>query len=278
MSSTTDSAVDAHPGSAPKRDRTHYLYIAVIVAVVAGILVGWPCPEVGKSSSPSGTGFVNLIKMMITPIIFCTIVLGIGSVRKAAQVGKVGGLALGYFIVMSTVALAHRAGRRQPHPARRGPATSPPPSPRPARRRSPRAPSEPVDFILGIIPTTLVSAADRRARCCRPCSSRCSSASPLQAHGPRPASRSCAASGTSSGSSSASGDDHVGRPDRRVRCHRRRRRRHRLDALKSLGLLMVAFYVTCAIFVFVVLGTHPAARHRASTSSRCCATSAASSC
>ena len=44
--------------------------------------------------------------MMITPIIFCTIVLGIGSVRRAAQVGKVGGLALGYFITMSTVALA----------------------------------------------------------------------------------------------------------------------------------------------------------------------------
>ena len=44
--------------------------------------------------------------MMIAPIIFCTIVLGIGSVRQAAQVGKVGGLALGYFLTMSTVALA----------------------------------------------------------------------------------------------------------------------------------------------------------------------------
>ena len=105
MSSTADSAVDAQPGSTPKRDRTHYLYIAVIVAMVAGILVGWAFPEVGKSLKPLGTGFVNLIKMMITPIIFCTIVLGIGSVRKAAQVGKVGGLALGYFITMSTVAL-----------------------------------------------------------------------------------------------------------------------------------------------------------------------------
>ena len=52
-----------------------------------------------------GTAFVNLIKMMIGPIIFCTIVLGIGSVRKASQVGKVGGLALLYFIVMSTFAL-----------------------------------------------------------------------------------------------------------------------------------------------------------------------------
>ena len=105
VSSTADSAVDAHPGTTPKRDRTHYLYIAVIVAMVAGILVGWAFPEVGKSLKPLGTGFVNLIKMMITPIIFCTIVLGIGSVRKAAQVGKVGGLALAYFVTMSTVAL-----------------------------------------------------------------------------------------------------------------------------------------------------------------------------
>ena len=52
MSSTADSAVDAPPGR--KRDRTHYLYVAVIVAMVAGILVGLAFPEVGKSSSPSG--------------------------------------------------------------------------------------------------------------------------------------------------------------------------------------------------------------------------------
>lgn len=50
--------------------------------------------------------FVNLIKMMISPVIFCTIVLGIGSVRAAASVGKAGGMALGYFITMSTFALA----------------------------------------------------------------------------------------------------------------------------------------------------------------------------
>ena len=96
------------PTAAPagRRDRTHYLYIAVIVAVLAGIAVGFAAPELGKQLKPLGTGFVALIKMMISPVIFCTIVLGVGSVRKAAQVGKVGGLALGYFITMSTVALA----------------------------------------------------------------------------------------------------------------------------------------------------------------------------
>ncbi|MFI9509383.1 cation:dicarboxylate symporter family transporter [Nocardia sp. NPDC052566] len=88
-----------------RRDRTHWLYLAVIVAVIAGILVGWLAPKFGQSVAPLGTMFVNLIKMMIAPVIFCTIVLGIGSIRKAATVGKVGGLAIGYFLIMSTFAL-----------------------------------------------------------------------------------------------------------------------------------------------------------------------------
>ncbi|KAA0110231.1 cation:dicarboxylase symporter family transporter [Mycolicibacterium sp. P1-5] len=100
-----------HPGGEDKpavrkrRDRTHWLYLAVIVAVVGGVLVGLVAPGVGKDVGVLGTMFVSLIKMMIVPVIFCTIVLGIGSVRKAATVGKVGGLAFGYFLVMSTVAL-----------------------------------------------------------------------------------------------------------------------------------------------------------------------------
>ncbi|MXP22550.1 cation:dicarboxylase symporter family transporter [Gordonia sp. HNM0687] len=89
-----------------KRDRTHWLYIAVIAAVVAGVVVGMVWPEVGQELGVLGTMFVSLIKMMIAPVIFCTIVLGIGSVRKAATVGKVGGLAFVYFLAMSTIALA----------------------------------------------------------------------------------------------------------------------------------------------------------------------------
>ncbi|MBJ8340387.1 cation:dicarboxylase symporter family transporter [Antrihabitans sp. YC3-6] len=88
-----------------KRDKTHWLYMAVIVAVFAGILVGWLAPDTGKSFGVLGTMFISLIKMMISPVIFCTIVLGIGSVKAAASVGKVGGLALAYFITMSTAAL-----------------------------------------------------------------------------------------------------------------------------------------------------------------------------
>jgi aerobic C4-dicarboxylate transport protein len=94
------------PARPEKRDKTHWLYIAVIVAVVGGVIVGLLAPGVGKSVGVLGTMFVSLIKMMIVPVIFCTIVLGIGKVRAAATVGKVGGLAFVYFLVMSTVALA----------------------------------------------------------------------------------------------------------------------------------------------------------------------------
>jgi aerobic C4-dicarboxylate transport protein len=100
---TTRSDAGAPPPAT--RDRTHWLYISVIIAVVLGAVVGLVAPGVGKSLAPLGTGFVNLIKMMIAPIIFCTIVLGIGSVRKAASIGRTGTLALVYFLVMSTFAL-----------------------------------------------------------------------------------------------------------------------------------------------------------------------------
>ena len=91
---------------AKKKDRTHWLYIMVIAAVILGATLGLVAPEVGKALKPLGTGFVALIKMIIAPVIFCTIVLGIGSIAKAATVGKVGGLAMVYFLAMSTFALA----------------------------------------------------------------------------------------------------------------------------------------------------------------------------
>lgn len=87
-------------------DRHTWLYVSVIIAVVLGAAVGLVSPEAGRALEPIGTGFVALIKMMIAPIIFCTIVIGVGSIAKAATVGKIGGLALIYFLVMSTFALA----------------------------------------------------------------------------------------------------------------------------------------------------------------------------
>ena len=87
-------------------DKHTWLYVAVIIAVVAGCVVGLTAPEFAVGLKPLGTAFVSLISMMIAPIIFCTIVVGVGSIAKAATVGKIGGLALGYFMVMSTFALA----------------------------------------------------------------------------------------------------------------------------------------------------------------------------
>src|SRR3954464_10693331 len=87
MASATVSA------STPKRrrDRTHWLYLAVIAAVVLGIAVGFAFPEFATSLKFLGTAFVGLIKMLIAPVIFCTIVLGIGSVRQGGQGGPGGG-------------------------------------------------------------------------------------------------------------------------------------------------------------------------------------------
>ncbi len=102
---TTEIPDAGRPPVRLKKLGTHWLYVAVIVAVVAGTAVGLIFGKNASGLAIIGTAFVNLIKMMIAPIIFCTIVLGIGSVRKASQVGKVGGLALLYFVVMSTFAL-----------------------------------------------------------------------------------------------------------------------------------------------------------------------------
>ncbi|MGO4533398.1 cation:dicarboxylate symporter family transporter [Leifsonia sp. 2MCAF36] len=139
------------PRAGRRIDRNHYLYIAVIVAVIAGAVVGIVAPGFAQSLDPIGKAFVALIKMMIAPVIFCTIVIGVGSIAKAATVGKIGGLAIGYFLVMSTFALGiglvvgnllhpgtglNIAGA---HYAATGEAAST------------------SDFILGIIPTTLFS-------------------------------------------------------------------------------------------------------------------------
>ena len=73
MTTTTDRPTVPEPSQPPKRrDRTHWLYIAVIVAVLAGVGVGIMAPDVGKSVGVLGTMFVALIKMMIAPVIFCT--------------------------------------------------------------------------------------------------------------------------------------------------------------------------------------------------------------
>ena len=81
------------------------LYIQVLIAIVLGVLLGWLQPEWGKSVKWLGDAFIALIKMMIAPIIFCTIVHGIASIGDLKKVGRVGLKALVYFEVVSTIAL-----------------------------------------------------------------------------------------------------------------------------------------------------------------------------
>ena len=152
MSVSANTAQDGGaPPPAKHRDRTHYLYIAVIVAVVAGVTVGLVWPALGVALRPIGTAFVNLIKMIISPVIFCTIVLGIGSIREAAKVGKVGSLALLYFVVMSTVALI--IGLVVGNILQPGAGLIVTPGGGPAAAEAQTT----TEFLLGIIPTTLVS-------------------------------------------------------------------------------------------------------------------------
>lgn len=147
--------------SAParRRDRTHYLYVAVIVAVLGGIALGLAVPDAAKELKPLGTGFIALIKMMISPVIFCTIVLGVGSVRQAAKVGKVGGLALGYFLAMSTLALAiGLVVGNLIHPGAGLQLSDKVAAAGQSAAGSAEEAGTTVDFLLGIIPTSLVSA------------------------------------------------------------------------------------------------------------------------
>ena len=81
------------------------LYIQVLIAIALGIVIGYYFPKAGVALKPLGDGFIALIKMMIAPIIFCTVVHGIGSMSDLKKVGRVGVKTLLYFEVVSTLAL-----------------------------------------------------------------------------------------------------------------------------------------------------------------------------
>ena len=81
------------------------LYFQVIVAIIIGVLIGHFYPDTGKALKPLGDGFIKLIKMVIAPIIFCTVVSGIAGMQSMKSVGKTGGYALLYFEIVSTISL-----------------------------------------------------------------------------------------------------------------------------------------------------------------------------
>ncbi|MEU4494545.1 cation:dicarboxylase symporter family transporter [Streptomyces sp. NPDC023998] len=236
---------------AVRRDRTHYLYIAVIIAVALGIAVGLAAPEFAVELKPLGTGFVNLIKMMISPIIFCTIVLGIGSVRKAAKVGAVGGIALGYFVVMSLVALG--IGLVVGNILEPGTGLALTDAVKDAGQGAVSTEAkDTTEFLLGIIPTTIVSAFTT-GEVLQTLLIALLVGFALQAMG-------------SAGRPVLRGVEHIQRLVFRVLAMimwaapigafgaiAAVTGSAGLDALKSLAVLMLGFYVTCFLFVFVVL-------------------------
>ena len=81
------------------------LYFRVLVAIALGVVLGIAAPHVAIALKPLGDGFIKLIKMTIGPLIFCTVVVGIASMRSLKEVGKAGGLAIVYFEVVTTLAL-----------------------------------------------------------------------------------------------------------------------------------------------------------------------------
>ncbi|MFI0516042.1 cation:dicarboxylate symporter family transporter [Streptomyces sp. WSLK1-5] len=243
------------PDTAPavKKDRTHYLYIAVIIAVALGITVGLVAPDFAVELKPIGTGFVNLIKMMISPIIFCTIVLGIGSVRKAAKVGAVGGIALIYFTIMSLVALG--IGLVVGNILDPGTGLAVTDAVKDVGHAQVDAEAkDTTEFLLGIIPTTFVSAFTE-GEVLQTLLIALLVGFALQAMGPV-------------GQPVLRGVEHIQRLVFRVLAMvmwvapvgafgamAAVVGSAGVDALKDLALLMVGFYTTCVLFVFIVLGT-----------------------
>ncbi|RSV17290.1 dicarboxylate/amino acid:cation symporter [Sphingomonas sp. ABOLG] len=92
--------------SLPRKPRWYsHLYVQVLIAITAGVLLGHFAPATGEAMKPIGDGFIKLVKMIIVPVIFLTIVTGIAGMRDLSAVGRVAGKAFAYFLFFSTLAL-----------------------------------------------------------------------------------------------------------------------------------------------------------------------------
>ena len=92
--------------SLPRKPRWYsHLYVQVLIAITAGVLLGHFAPGTGEAMKPIGDGFIKLVKMIIVPVIFLTIVTGIAGMRDLSAVGRVAGKAFAYFLFFSTLAL-----------------------------------------------------------------------------------------------------------------------------------------------------------------------------
>ncbi len=136
------------------------LYFQLLTAIVIGVLLGHFYPSAGAAMKPFGDGFIKLIKMIIAPIIFCTVVLGIASMENMKAVGKTGGLAILYFEIVSTMALL--IGLVIVNVIKPGAGMNVDPATLDTKAVSAYAGSgqlqSTTDFLLNVIPTTVVDA------------------------------------------------------------------------------------------------------------------------
>jgi aerobic C4-dicarboxylate transport protein len=136
------------------------LYVQVLIAIAAGILLGVLWPHFAEQLKPLGDGFIKLIRLFIAPIIFCTVVTGIAGMARLREVGKAGGLALLYFEVLTTVALA--IGLVVVNVVRPGAGVNADPASLDAHAvaqyTAPGTMPGLADFLLNIIPSTFVGA------------------------------------------------------------------------------------------------------------------------
>ncbi len=136
------------------------LYFQVLLGIALGVLLGIVFPHTAQALEPLGRGFIKLIRMMIAPIIFCTVVTGIGGMEKMKEVGRTGGLALLYFEALTTVALL--LGLVVVNVLEPGAGMNIDPAALDthaiAQYTQPGRMPGVVEFVLGIIPTTFVGA------------------------------------------------------------------------------------------------------------------------
>jgi aerobic C4-dicarboxylate transport protein len=138
------------------------LYVQVLIAILIGVVVGWKFPEIARSDwiKALGDGFIKLIKMVIAPIIFCTVVSGISHIQDARKVGRVGVKALVYFEVVSSFALMIGLVMGNLIQVGRGLAVTPDAAAVAKYVKEAEA-HKSVDFILNIIPDSVVGALAR---------------------------------------------------------------------------------------------------------------------
>jgi aerobic C4-dicarboxylate transport protein len=151
---------DAPAGAA--RPWYKVLYLQVLIAILLGVLVGWLAPTFATNDwiKALGDGFIKLIKMVIAPIIFCTVVSGISHIQDARKVGRVGVKALVYFEIVSSFALIIGLVVGNLIPVGRGLAVNPDAAAVATYVKQAEA-QKSVDFVLNIIPDSVVGALAR---------------------------------------------------------------------------------------------------------------------